>query len=86
MRLKQEEYDLKIKNLISKGFWNLNSLSLSFPKDIVDKTLGTLFNLTNKEDKLIWKLSKSSTYSTKSSYFAISNVENLREDFNLKWI
>ena len=80
------ESNIKISDCINQGFWNLNQISFDLPKDILSSIFGTPFSITNKEDRLIWGLTKDGKCSIKSIYFWLKNLLNPELFFDLKWI
>ena len=84
--LNYQEEHIKISSLINQGFWNLNIISFSFPINLSNKIFGTSFNLTNKEDKLVWGFSKFGYYIIKSANFALLKSKPVPGNTNFNWI
>ena len=84
--LKEQENNLKILELINKGSWHLNTISFYFPNEITNKIFKAPFNLTNKEDMMVWYLSKLGVYSTNSVYLSLKKFTNSIENVDFKWI
>ena len=80
------EDSLKVSNLIETGRWKLNKISFQLPLSIINAILGSPFSHMNKEDKLIWDLSKYGSYSSESAYISLKCFDNQNMESDFKWI
>ena len=80
------EENFSVSNLIREGFWDLSKISFVLPQNLTNGILGTPFSLLNKDDKLIWGLSKSGTYTSKSAFIFLKTLKLEVLETYFKWI